>query len=177
MPAVLPRPNQRITAPAVIASAAKSSPCGVESRPDGIGRPAVRAMRASRRLSWTWFSAEAPLDSSMTPVSTSNPWSHGKSGPRGARSMNPAPAETIPSSTVPNFDSSAYAPTRAETETEETVALDAAIPGLCPWVIGSRGGNAGLGEAGAARGSRQRLAPDPGAGGDPHHFGPEGVAD
>jgi hypothetical protein len=86
---------------------AKKSPCGVDSRPEGSGRPAVRAMSASRPRSCTWFSAEAPQDKSMTPSKTSSPCAHGNSGPSGALNMNPAPADTSTSRTIPNLDSSA----------------------------------------------------------------------
>jgi hypothetical protein len=75
-------------------------------RPDGSGRPAVRGISASRPRSCTWLSAEAPQESSMTPTSTSSPCAHGNSGPSGALSMKPAPAETSTSSTMPNFESS-----------------------------------------------------------------------
>ncbi len=90
-----------------MATIEKASPWACESRPEGSGRPAVRAMSPSRPRSWTWFSAEAPQDSSITPASTSSPCGHGNSGPSGALSMKPAPAETSTRSTMPNFESSA----------------------------------------------------------------------
>ena len=102
-----PMPIHSTTAPAVRASAAKPMPCTRESRPDGKGRPAVRAMSASCRRSCTWLSAEAPDDRSITPTSTPRPARQGNSGPSGAASMKPAPAETSTRSTMPNFDSSA----------------------------------------------------------------------
>ena len=102
-----PIPSHSTTAPAAMATIEKASPCAWERRPEGSGRPAVRAIRPSRPRSWTWFSAEAPQDSSITPASTSRPCDHGNSGPSGARSMKPAPAETSTSSTMPNFESSA----------------------------------------------------------------------
>ena len=48
-------------------------------------------------------------------MSISRPSRQGKVGPSGAVSMNPAAAETSTSRTMPNFDSSAYAPIRAKT--------------------------------------------------------------
>ena len=107
MPAVRPMPNQRMSAPAASARIAKRRPWPNERRPDGSGRPAVRAMSASRRRSCTWFSAEAPEDRSITPTSTIRPAAQGNSAPSGAASMKPAPAETSTSSTIPNLDSSA----------------------------------------------------------------------
>ena len=53
MPAVGPMPTHSTAAPAVRASAAKPMPCSSESRPDGSGRPAVRAISASCRRSCT----------------------------------------------------------------------------------------------------------------------------
>ena len=67
----------------------------------------MRAISASLSRSCTWFSADAPEESSITPASTTRPCAQGKSAPSGARSMKPAAAETSTSSTMPNFDSSA----------------------------------------------------------------------
>src|SRR4029453_12983319 len=113
MPAVRPMPAHSTTAPAAVATTAKIRPWAWEMRPEGRGRPAVRAIRASRSRSWTWFSADAPHESSITPRSTTSPWAQGKSAPNGARSMKPAAAETRTRRTMPNFESSAYVPARS----------------------------------------------------------------
>src|SRR5262249_2231799 len=63
--------------------------------------------------SCTWFSADAPQESSITPASIRSPFAQGKRPPSGALSMKPAAAETSTSSTIPSLDSSAYAPSRA----------------------------------------------------------------
>src|SRR5258707_1025928 len=133
------------------------------SRPEGSGRPAVRAMSASRERSWTWFRADAPHERSMTPASTNRPCAHGNSGPSGARSMKPAPAETSTSSTMPNFESSMYALKRAATPRAGSPRGDAA---------------AALGMGDPPRGARGAGRP-PAAGLDagPHQRGPEGITD
>src|SRR5215472_33148 len=112
-PAVCPMPTHSTAVPATVASAAKARPWPHVMRPEGKGRPAVRAISASRSRSCTWFMAEAPEDRSITPASTTSPCAHGKSAPSGARSMNPAAAETRTRSTMPNFESSAYALARS----------------------------------------------------------------
>src|SRR5262245_61267163 len=104
-------------APDVMPISEKISPWVRESRPEGNGLPTVRAMRASRSRSCTWFSADAPQESSITPASISSPFAQGKRAPSGALSMKPAAAETSTSSTIPSLDSSAYAPNLAVAST------------------------------------------------------------
>src|SRR5262249_45220221 len=106
-------PSHRISAPDAMPMTEKQTPCAYDSRPDGSGRPTVRAMSASRVRSWTWFSAEAPQDRSITPASVQSAAGHGKSRPSGALSMNPAALETRTNSTIPNLDNSAYAVSHA----------------------------------------------------------------
>src|SRR5262249_43207100 len=169
MPAVRPTPIHSTAAPATVASVAKVRPCAWEIRPEGRGRPAVRAMRASRSRSWTWLRADAPEDSSITPVSTTRPCPQGKSAPRGARSMKPAAAETGRRRTVPTLERPATAPARSPSPAAPSARATA------PSALGGTSDSLdprGRGDPGAAR----HLAPASGPHADPDHRAPERVA-
>src|SRR5262249_35594871 len=120
-----PMPSHSTAVPATVARAAKARPWACVIRPEGRGRPAVRAISASRSRSCTWFMAEAPEERSITPASTTRPCAHGKSTPSGARSMKPAAAETRTRSTMPNFESSAYVLTRSMSTAEPSARATA----------------------------------------------------
>ena len=151
--------------PAPIPSPAKRSPWRADRRPEGSGRPAVRAISASCVRSCTWFSAEAPQDRSMTPASISRPCAPGELGPSGAVSMKPAAAETSTSSTMPNFESSAYAPIRAKTAMLPPPRSAVATLGKAR--LGHRWPAPRGGQEAHRTGSRR----------GPHHHPPERVAD
>ena len=103
-----PTPSHSTAAPATMADdRRRPGPARGTGARTAAGGPRCGPSGASRPRSWTWFSAEAPQDSSITPASTSRPCAQGNSGPSGARSMKPAPAETSTRSTMPNFESSA----------------------------------------------------------------------
>src|SRR5262245_27003476 len=166
MPAVRPLPSHRIASPAPIPSPAKSSPWGEDRRPEGNGRPAVRAISASCARSCTWFSAEAPHDRSMTPASISTPSRHGKPAPRGAVNMKPAAAETSTSSTMPSLDNSAYTPMRENTATLPVPRSTVATLGkACPC----------HGPGGPARNGQEIHGPRPRR--RPHERSPQGISD
>src|SRR5882724_3341512 len=127
-------------------------------------------MRASRSRSCTWFSAEAPEESSITPKSSASPCPQGKSAPNGARSMKPAAAETSTSRTMPNFESSAYVPARS-TSPEAPRALATAPPAL-----GGTGRSPDAGASGRHRATRHH-APAPRVHREPDEGGPERIGD
>jgi len=52
--------------PAAMATPAAPSATAGRSRPEGMGRRAVRGMAASARRSWYWFKAQAPAASANT---------------------------------------------------------------------------------------------------------------
>jgi hypothetical protein len=68
-PAASPLTNNASTAtPTIPLTAANSTACGMEIRPEGSGRLCVRFIRASRGTSRTWLNALADPAANATPI-------------------------------------------------------------------------------------------------------------
>src|ERR1700682_2663506 len=88
--------------------------------------------------------------------------------------MKPEPAETSTSRTMPNFDSSAKAPTRPRTRSTKVDDPSARTPAAS--ALGGTG-DSGQGPRGGARLIRHHGAPAARAHADPDQGGPEQIGD